>query len=175
MTDAPRAREITGTGEDARPTEPGALPGSLPADAWTLFIDGGARGNPGPAGAGAIIYDESGVKVAEQFFPLGHLTNNAAEYEGLLHGLCMARAAGARRIEVRSDSELLVRQMQGSYRTRAKHLKQAAEKARSLLADFTDVRFVAIPRELNIEADLLANKAMDETERNPAPAHERRR
>lgn len=134
---------------------------------WILFVDGGARGNPGPAGAGAVVYDPGGVKVAERFFPLGRLTNNAAEYEGLLHGLEMARVAGARRLEVRSDSELLVRQMQGMYRTKARHLKQAAERARALARGFAGVTFVAIPRERNLEADLLANKAMDETERGP--------
>jgi len=131
------------------------------AGTWTLYIDGGARGNPGTAGAGAVVYDERGIKVAAESFPLGRLTNNAAEYEGLLRGLAVARAAGARRLEVRSDSELLVKQMQGEYRTRAAHLKKAVEQARSLLAGFTDVKFAIIPRERNMEADLLANRAMD--------------
>jgi len=130
-----------------------------------LYIDGGARGNPGPAGAGAIVYDERGIKVAERRFPLGHLTNNAAEYEGLLRGLELARAVGAERLEVRSDSELLVKQMQGEYKTKARHLQAAAARARRLLSGFSNVTFVAIPRESDLEADLLANKAMDESER----------
>ena len=147
-------------------TDAGSGP-SAGSSTWVLFVDGGARGNPGPAGAGAVVYDERGAKVAERAVPLGRLTNNAAEYEGLLHGLEMAREAGARYLEVRSDSELLVRQMQGEYRTRARHLKLAAERARILASGFAGVTFVAIPRELNLEADILANKAMDETERGP--------
>ncbi len=139
--------------------------GEPPPPVWVLYIDGGARGNPGPAGAGAVIYDERGMKLTDRFFPLGHLTNNAAEYEGLLRGLEFARSAGAKALEVRSDSELLVRQMQGEFKTRASHLKRAAAKAHALLAGFASIRFVAIPRERNLEADLLANRAMDETER----------
>ena len=133
--------------------------------AWILYIDGGARGNPGPAGAAAVVYDERGTKLVERLYPLGHLTNNAAEYEGLLRGLELARSAGARQLEVRSDSELLVRQMQGEYKTKASHLKEAVARAHALLSGFTRVTFVTIPREENLEADLLANKAMDETER----------
>lgn len=142
-----------------------AGPDRISGSAWILYIDGGARGNPGPAGAGAVVYDERGTKLVERRYPLGQLTNNAAEYEGLLRGLELARTAGARQLEIRSDSELLVRQMQGEYKTKARHLKEAVARARALLNGFTSVTFVTIPREENLEADLLANKAMDEIER----------
>jgi len=132
---------------------------------WTLWIDGGARGNPGPAGAGAVLRDPAGRPVAARAFPLGRTTNNDAEYAGLIHGLGLAREAGARRVEVRSDSELLVRQMTGEYRIRAIHLKEAAAQARRLAQAFADTRFISIPRAANREADRLANRAMDQVER----------
>ena len=143
-----------------------AGPERPPGGYWVLYIDGGARGNPGPAGAGAVLYDETGQKAGEDCYLLGHRTNNAAEYEGLVRGLDLALKAGATRLEIRSDSELLVRQMRGEYRTRAQHLKEAAERARVLLGEFSETRFTAIPRERNTEADLLANRAMDSVERN---------
>ena len=137
---------------------------------WVLWIDGGARGNPGPAGAGAVLHDPSGRRAAAQAFPLGRTTNNDAEYAGLIHGLGMAREAGARRVEVRSDSELLVRQMTGEYRIRAPHLQEAAARARELVQGFADIRFTAIPRTANREADRLANRAMDDVKGvRPAP------
>ena len=129
---------------------------------WILWIDGGARGNPGPAGAGAVLHDPAGRRAAAKSFPLGRTTNNDAEYAGLIHGLGMARDAGARRVEVRSDSELLVRQMTGEYRIRAAHLMEAAARARELAEGFAEVRFTSIPRAANGEADRLANRAMDE-------------
>jgi len=141
-----------------------------PDAAWVLEIDGGARGNPGPAGAGAVLYDASGRRLDGRAFPLGRMTNNAAEYEGLLRGLAMAREHGATRLEVRSDSELLVYQLTGRYKTRAPHLAELADRARALAADFSSVRDVPIPRERNVEADRLANKAMDEVERNGGAA-----
>lgn len=131
---------------------------------WILYIDGGARGNPGPAGAGAALYDGKGLKVAEMRWPLGRTTNNTAEYEGLIRGLEMAKTAGARRLEVRSDSELIVRQMRGEYRVKAPHLKKAAQRAVGAVARLAEVVFTAIPREENREADRLANLAMDEVE-----------
>jgi probable phosphoglycerate mutase len=102
--------------------------------------------------------------VATGSFPLGRTTNNAAEYEGLIRGLEMARAAGALRIEVRSDSELLVRQMTGEYRIRAEHLREAAARAQVLADGFAGIRFTSVPREANREADRLANLAMDKVE-----------
>ena len=130
-----------------------------------LWVDGGARGNPGPGGAGAVLRDGSGKKVAAMGWALGRRTNNDAEYEGLIRGLAMAASAGARRLEVRSDSELMVKQMNGEYRTKASHLREAAGRARAALAPFEAVNFTAIPRGQNGEADRLANIAMDEEEK----------
>ena len=135
-----------------------------PGRKWILFIDGGARGNPGPAGAGAVLYDSKGIRVAGMRWSLGKATNNTAEYEGLIRGLEMAAAAGAHRLEIRSDSELIVRQMRGEYRVKAPHLKKAVMRANGALAGFIEVVFTAIPREQNKEADQLANLAMDEAE-----------
>jgi len=94
--------------------------------------------------------------------PLGRATNNEAEYGGLLLGLELARELGAERLEIRADSELLVRQMRGEYRIRAGNLKGLAERARNLLGEFAEAGLVAVPRELNSRADRLANRAMDE-------------
>ncbi len=147
-----------------------ATPGHepVPGGTWVLAIDGGARGNPGPAGAGAVLYDPAGVRADGRAFPLGTMTNNAAEYEGLVRGLAMARERGATRLLVRSDSELLVRQMTGAYRIKAPHLAALADRARVLAAGFAAVAYAAVPRERNTEADRLANAAMDEVERGRA-------
>jgi ribonuclease HI len=120
-----------------------------------------------------VLY-ERGARIAARAYPLGILTNNAAEYAGLIRGLELARQSGARRLEVRSDSELMVRQMQGAYRTRARHLKDAALRARELMKSFAEVRFTPIPREENREADRLANQAMDEAEAVPPAAGKER-
>ena len=132
---------------------------------WTLFVDGGARGNPGPSGAGAVLYNERNRRVAAMKWALGHHTNNEAEYEALIRGMEMSAAAGARSLEVRSDSELMVKQMIGQYRVRAAHLVKYARRACEVVADFAEVRFKAVPREQNREADRLANQAMDEVEK----------
>ena len=131
-------------------------------DEWLLAIDGGARGNPGPAGAGMVLDGPGGRRAAAHAVPLGRRTNNEAEYEALLHGLDLARRHGADRLVVRSDSELLVRQMTGEYRVKAVHLKPLVERARALASAFASVRFEAVPRARNAEADRLANRAMDQ-------------
>lgn len=143
---------------------PGREPGPRPDGAWVLAIDGGARGNPGPAGAGAVLYDAAGRRIAGRAFPLGRMTNNAAEYEGLLNGLALAQEHGASRLLVQSDSELLVFQMSGAYKIKAPHLRELADRARAMAAAFTSITYVPIPRERNVEADRLANQAMDEVE-----------
>lgn len=129
---------------------------------WILSVDGGARGNPGPAGAGAVLTDPAGRVRAELAIPLGRTTNNVAEYEGLLAGLAKAAEFKAQYVDVRSDSELLIRQMTGQYKVRADHLKLLHEKAALAAAGFSGVNFTHIPREQNAAADALANRAMDE-------------
>lgn len=126
-----------------------------------LNADGGARGNPGPAGCGAVLSLPGGEVVASLHKYLGHATNNVAEYQGLLLGLKAAQEQGACNLEVRLDSELIVRQLNGQYKVKSPHLKPLFEKAQSLLRTFKDVTVVHVRRENNREADKLANQAMD--------------
>ncbi len=128
---------------------------------WTAAIDGGARGNPGPSGAGLEIRDDRGRVVLAAGFFLGHMTNNQAEYEGLLRALDALGLAGARDILVLSDSELLVRQVNGSYKVHAPHLQELHQQARKKLAAFASWETRHVPREQNRQADRLANQAMD--------------
>jgi len=126
------------------------------------YIDGGSRGNPGPAGYGVRIEDEQTVLVEELRGALGVATNNVAEYHGLLAALEWAAGRGVDALEVRSDSELLVKQMLGVYRVKNPGLQPLHQKARLLAARVGRVRFQHVRRELNKDADRLANLAMDE-------------
>jgi len=128
----------------------------------TAYIDGGSRGNPGPAGYGVRVEDEHGRPVAELSRALGVATNNVAEYRALVAALTWAASRGCRSLRIRSDSELLVRQMRGEYRVRNAGLQPLFMEARRLVDRLGRVRFEHIPRELNTEADGLANRAMDE-------------
>ncbi len=128
---------------------------------WTAYIDGGARGNPGPAAAGIHILDSKGNPVFSAGLFLGHKTNNEAEYAGLLFALDLLRAANATDVQIRSDSELLVRQLQGKYRVKAPNLLPLFEKAMDRLADIKKARFQHVPRAENREADTLVNQALD--------------
>ena len=128
-----------------------------------IFTDGGARGNPGPAGAGVVI-KENGQIVSQFGKYLGDtLTNNWAEYEALILAIQEAMRLGFtdRHIEFRMDSELIVRQMEGIYKVKDKNLKLQHAKVRELLLDFEHVHFTHIPREENSEADALVNEAID--------------
>lgn len=128
------------------------------------YIDGGARGNPGPAGYGVSIQSSDGNVVAELHGALGIATNNVAEYNGLLAALRWAIDHDARRVHIRADSELLVRQMRGEYKVRNAGLQPLYVRARLLVAELDDVRFEHVRRELNTEADRLSNLGMDEAE-----------
>ena len=129
---------------------------------WTLMVDGAARGNPGEAGCGAVICDANGAVVQELSRYLGHATNNVAEYEALLIGLEALLKAGKKQIRVQSDSQLLVRQLNGEYRVKDEKLKILFERATSLLRQFERYRILHVPREENKLADRLANKAIDD-------------
>ena len=129
--------------------------------ALVAHIDGGARGNPGPAGYGVHVQTEGGETVAELFGYLGVATNNTAEYAALLALLEHARAAGAASLRVLSDSELLVRQVRGEYRVKDPKLKILHAAARGLIASLGRVVVEHVPREENRAADALANRAMD--------------
>ncbi len=127
-----------------------------------VFSDGAARGNPGLAGAGALILDESGEVVDSLRRFLGTTTNNVAEYEGVILGLARALDLGAKRVELYCDSELLVRQISGRYKVRAAHLRPLFETVTELLREFDSYSLRHVPREKNAEADALANEAIDD-------------
>ncbi len=127
-----------------------------------LYSDGAARGNPGPAGAGAVIVSPEGHIVAKIGKYLGENTNNYAEYMGLILGLKRARAMGIKELEVLADSELLVRQLNGQYQVRAENLRPLHEEAKALLKAFAAIDVRHIPREDNAAADEMSNRAIDE-------------
>ncbi|HKY31626.1 MAG TPA: ribonuclease HI family protein [Candidatus Polarisedimenticolia bacterium] len=124
-------------------------------------IDGGARGNPGAAGFGVFVQDAAGREVASLYGYLGTQTNNVAEYAGLLAALRFVRRRGARSVVIRSDSELLVRQIEGRYRVRNPVLQRLHAAAVSLMREIGDVKVQHVRREQNADADRLANMAMD--------------
>ncbi|MEU6128172.1 bifunctional RNase H/acid phosphatase [Saccharopolyspora sp. NPDC047091] len=124
--------------------------------------DGGSRGNPGPAGSGAVVRDTGGSVLAERSKWLGVATNNVAEYQGLLAGLRAAAELGADDVAVRMDSKLVVEQLSGRWKIKHAALRALAEEAKGLVAGFTSVTFDWIPRAENAHADRLANAAMDD-------------
>ena len=127
-----------------------------------VCIDGGARGNPGPAGAGVVISDlKDGQIIYEGGLYIGRATNNVAEYKGLLHGLEMAARLGAAEVRIVSDSELLVKQMTGQYRVKNEGLRPLYEKAQELAGNFDHCGYRHVKREENKEADRLVNQAID--------------
>jgi ribonuclease HI len=127
-----------------------------------LYSDGAARGNPGPSGAGAVLVEPGGQVVAKLGKFLGTQTNNYAEYMGLLIGLKHAKSLGAKEIEVFADSELLIRQLGGRYQVKSPTLRPLYEEAVKLLNDFSRVKLVHVPREMNAAADEMSNRAIDE-------------
>ena len=126
-----------------------------------MQFDGGSRGNPGPAGIGVTLTTEDGAPVYELAEFLGSCTNNVAEYTGFLRGLTAAVALGAAKVTVRSDSELLVRQINGIYKVKSPDLKPLYQQAVSLMSKIGDVKVMHVYRESNSRADELANMAMD--------------
>jgi len=131
------------------------------------YIDGGARGNPGPAGYGVRIENELGDLVEEFHGFLGNSTNNVAEYNALVAALRYANANGHRIVRVKSDSELLVKQMNGQYKVKHPGLQPLHQQARSLAAALDRVSYEHVRREQNGHADRLANQAMDEGTAKP--------
>src|SRR5438552_17037326 len=139
----------------------GSLFGGAQGGSARAYVDGGARGNPGPAGYGVRIEQEDGT-VVELKEALGLTTNNVAEYSGLIAALRWAAANRISTLHVRADSELLVKQMRGEYRVKSPGLQPLFEHARSLARRIGDVTFEHVRREFNKDADRLANEAMDE-------------
>jgi len=128
---------------------------------YVLFTDGGSRGNPGPAGVGVALLTADGTEVFGAGRFLGDTTNNVAEYSALIWGLEIAAAHGATTLEVRADSELVIKQMKGLYRVKHPNLQPLYAQARGLADELGRTTFTHVPRSQNKRADELANLAMD--------------
>src|SRR5947207_14093795 len=146
----------------------GGLFGDPPPEAkplaWRANIDGASRGNPGPASDGVVIRDPRGEIVARLKKYIGRTTNNVAEYYGLIAALDYAQAHSIRALRIESDSELLVKQMRGTYKVKSEDLKPLFERAKKMSKALDSFRIEHVYREQNREADALANEALDETE-----------
>jgi ribonuclease HI len=149
-----------------------AAPETKPAiAAWRANIDGGSRGNPGPASYGVVVRDPRGEIVARLKKYIGRMTNNVAEYYGLIAALDYAQSQGIRQLRIEADSELMVKQMRGQYKVKSPELRPLFERARKMAQSLESFRIDHVYREQNAEADALANEAMDEAEgRTPRPA-----
>ncbi len=130
-------------------------------DKIIAYIDGGSRGNPGPAAAGFTLSDAAGTQLQAKGLVLGRATNNVAEYTGLVRAIEAASQIGAEQLVVFSDSELLVKQINGEYKVKSKLIKPFYEQAVSLLGRFESWQVRHVPRENNAEADKLVNRALD--------------
>jgi ribonuclease HI len=158
----PRGRGLFG---DAAPE-----PAAKTLAAHQANIDGGSRGNPGPAAYGVVVRDASGAIVARLKKYIGQNTNNVAEYFGLIAALDYAQTHGVRSLRVESDSELMVKQMRGQYKVKSEELKPLFERAKKMVAGLESFRIDHVYREHNREADALVNQALDETGRGGASA-----
>jgi ribonuclease HI len=126
-----------------------------------LHVDGGARGNPGPAAIGVVVSDPDGEVVATFSDTIGVSTNNVAEYRALLRGLQLASEYGAREVHVINDSELVARQLTGAYKVKHAAMQELHRQALALLQRFDRWSIESVPRAQNAEADLLVNQALD--------------
>jgi ribonuclease HI len=126
-----------------------------------VHVDGGARGNPGPAAIGVVVSDSDGVVIEEVAERIGVATNNVAEYRALLRGLELAAARGARELELVNDSELVARQLTGAYKVKHPAMKPLYEQAMAALRGFERWRIRSVPRAENAHADMLVNAALD--------------
>ena len=126
-----------------------------------VHVDGGARGNPGPAAAGAVVSTPAGDVLDEAAEPIGIATNNVAEYRGLLLGLARARELGATEVEVINDSELVAKQVNGLYKVQHPDMKPLHTAAKQALGNFERWSVRSVPRARNAHADALVNQALD--------------
>jgi ribonuclease HI len=126
-----------------------------------VHVDGGSRGNPGPAAGGAVITTPDGDVVDEAMEVIGRATNNVAEYRGLLLGLRRARDLGATEVEVFNDSELVAKQVNGQYKVKHPDMRPLCVEALQLLREFDAWSVTSVPREQNADADALVNRALD--------------
>ncbi|HUL15637.1 MAG TPA: reverse transcriptase-like protein [Terriglobales bacterium] len=143
--------------------EPGNSASQEKIAAYTANIDGGSRGNPGPASYGVVIRNPRGETMARLKKYIGRMTNNVAEYYGLIAALDYAQAHGIRALRIESDSELLVNQMRGRYKVKSADLQPLFERAKKMSQALEFFRIEHVYREQNAEADKLANEALDET------------
>ncbi|MDB5189654.1 MAG: ribonuclease [Parcubacteria group bacterium] len=141
---------------------------------YTLYADGGSRGNPGPAGAGAVVFDTLGKRVVEVADYLGVATNNIAEYEAILRGLTKLRDEYLHehlqgcKVTIKMDSKLVIEQLKGNYKVKHPNLVPRYLEVKNLIArSFPDVEYIHVRREFNKDADALANKAMDKGHKGP--------
>jgi len=128
-----------------------------------INVDGGARGNPGPAAIGIVVSDVDGNVIDELAEPIGHATNNVAEYRALLRGIEWARGLGADELEIVGDSELVARQLTGAYKVKHPSMKPLYEEAVAALRTFERWSVRTVPRDENARADALVNQALDGT------------
>jgi ribonuclease HI len=126
-----------------------------------VHVDGGARGNPGPAAIAAVLADPDGTVLEERSETIGRATNNVAEYRALLLGIEHARALGARELELVGDSELIVKQVRGEYRVKDASLQELHSQVKAALTDLDRWSIRNVPREENAHADRLVNEALD--------------
>lgn len=131
------------------------------AGPWLLYVDGASQGNPGPAGAGAVLYDPSRRQRTQESRYLGETTNNVAEYQALLLGLELAQSLGVKNIQIFADSLLIVQQIKGLYQVKTSHLLPLWHEAQKALRKFDTFAISHLDRSLNREADLLAKQAID--------------
>jgi ribonuclease HI len=134
-------------------------------DEVLVYCDGGARGNPGPAAIGAVVFDPMTTppaRLAAVSERIGVATNNVAEYRAVIAGLEAARAFQPRVVRLRADSMLVVRQLEGAWKVKQSHLKPLYQRARALLDEYEVVDLAHVPREQNCDADLLVNAALDQ-------------
>ncbi len=124
-------------------------------------VDGGARGNPGPAAIGVVVSDPEGNVLDELAEPIGDATNNVAEYRAVLRAIEWARGLGADELEIVNDSELVARQLTGAYKVKHPSMKPLYEEAMAALVSFRSWRIRSVPRAQNARADELVNRALD--------------
>ena len=133
-------------------------------DVITVYADGGARGNPGPAAIGAVVLDpttQPPTRLATVSERIGVATNNVAEYRAVIAGLEAAKAFPARRVQLRADSMLVIQQLAGKWKVKHANLRPLHEHARRLLDEYEHADLAHVPREQNVDADLLVNAALD--------------
>jgi ribonuclease HI len=133
-------------------------------DVVEIYCDGGSRGNPGPAAIGALVLDpttDPPTRLATVSECIGETTNNVAEYKALIAGLEAAQEFPARAVRVRADSMLVIRQVQGAWKVKQAHLRPLVVRAQELLRNYDEVDLGHVPREENVDADLLVNAALD--------------